>query len=462
MLSAKPCRLPTSGIKSSSNSSHWYDSWRFRLFLLIVSLLLPGCAATTDYEPAADQNLPMKLGRIQSLEKSDVRVEVSIPTDEEGSHFFGVPLAKHDIQLIWMRIVNNSDIDYWLMPFAIDPEYYSADEAAYITGHNLPSDKRDANRRLFRGNALPFFLKAHSTQEGYIYASHKRGGRFIDIRLSGHLHAVRMRFAFLLPTESFDYEKSTLRERYKRVNELPDMTLEQMREQLRRLPCCVSNATGTRQGDPLNFVLIGSGESMVSALTASGWDFTETITLDSIRRMIGAAIEEMAFPTAPVSSLYTYGRKQDLALQRGRSTISQRNHMRLWLAPFRCEGMPVWIGQVSRDIGIKLTIQSPTATTHIIDPVVDEAREYLFHSLLHQESVSQFAFVKGVGRATMDDPKYNLTGDPYITDGMRMVLWISQVPIPPHMAIDLGWNESADPAREERGEAYMIPALNVP
>jgi hypothetical protein len=404
----------------------------------------------------------MKLGRIQSYEKSDVRVEVSIPNDEEGSQLFGVPLAKHDIQLIWMRIVNKSDIDYWLMPFAVDPDYYSADEAAYITGHNLQRDKRDDNRRLFRGNALPFFLKAHSTQEGYIYASQKRGGRFIDIRLSGHLHAVRMRFAVLLPTESFDYEKSTIRERYKRVNTLPDMTLKQMREQLLHLPCCVSNAAGTRQGDPLNIVLIGSGESMVSALTASGWDFTEAITLDSIRRMIGAAIEEMAFPTAPVSSLYAFGRKQDLALQRGRSTISQRNHMRLWLAPFRCEGLPVWVGQVSRDIGIKFTIQSPTATTHIIDPVVDESREYLFHSLLHHESVSRFAFVKGVGLATMDDPKFNLTGDPYLTDGMRMILWISQEPIPSHMAIDLGWNESADPAREERGESYMIPPLNVP
>ena len=305
-------------------------------------------------------------------------------------------------------------------------------------------------------------MKAHSTQEGYLFASYKRGGRFIDVRLSGHLHAIRMRFAVLLPTESFDYEKSALREMYKKVNELPDMTLKQLREKLRSLPCCASNAEGTGQGDPLNLVLIGSGESMIAALTASGWDFTEAITLDSIRRMIGAAIEELAFPTAPISSLYAFGRKQDLALQRGRSTISQRNHMRLWLAPFRCEGMPVWVGQVSRDIGVKLTAKSSTLTTHIIDPVVDESREYLFHSLLHHESVSQFAFVKGVGEATMDNPNFNLTGDPYITDGMRIVLWLSREPIPPDMAMDLGWNESADPAREGKGEAYMVPALNTP
>jgi len=81
--------------------------------------------------------------------------------------------------------------------------------------------------------------------------------------------------------------------------------------------------------------------------------------------------------TAPVSSLYAFGRKQGIALQRGRSNISQRNHMRLWLAPFRCEGQPVWVGQVSRDIGVKLTRKSPTLTNARDDPVVDESREYL-------------------------------------------------------------------------------------
>ena len=42
--------------------------------------------------------------------------------------------------------------------------------------------------------------------------------------------------------------------------------------------------------------------------------------------------------------------------------------MRLWLAPFRFEDRPVWIGQVSRDIGVKITPKSPTLTTHVIDP----------------------------------------------------------------------------------------------
>ncbi len=187
----------------------------------------------------------------------------------------------------------------------------------------------------------------------------------------------------MLPTEGFDYERSALRALYAQVQQYPDLALDELRARLREgLPCCTSNADGTGEGDPLNVVLVGSGEDALAALVASGWNFTEAITVDSVRRMVGAAIAEKAFITAPVSSLYAFGRKQDIALQRGRSTISQRNHMRLWLAPFRCEGQPVWVGQVSRDIGVKMSRKSPTLTTHIIDPVVDESREYLLHSLL--------------------------------------------------------------------------------
>jgi hypothetical protein len=202
---------------------------------------------------------------------------------------------------------------------------------------------------------------------------------------------------------------------------------------------------------------VGSGEDVISALTAGGWTFTEAITASSVRRMIGAAIADEAYANAPVSSLYLFGRKQDMALQRGRSKIAQRNHMRLWLAPFRCEGLPVWVGQVSRDIGVKATSKSPTFTTHIIDPNVDESREYVLHSLLSHEAVRWFAFARGVGAATRDNPRRNLTDDPYFTDGNRLVVGVSRVPVPPPDAVNLAWNESYDPILEGKGEEARVP-----
>jgi hypothetical protein len=109
-----------------------------------------------------------------------------------------------------------------------------------------------------------------------------------------------------------------------------------------------------------------------------------------------------------------------------------------------------------------MTRKSPTLTTHVIDPVVDESREYLLQSLLHRDAVGRFAFVRGVGEAGTDTRRTNLTGDPYITDGMRLVVWLSRTPVPPDHAEDLGWNDSADPVLEGRGDDSKVPALRDP
>ena len=114
-----------------------------------------------------------------------------------------------------------------------------------------------------------------------------------------------------------------------KVDSFPDLTLDEARVRIRELPCCTAKADGTGEGDPLNIVIVGDGEDVLAAMTAGGWDFTEAITVDSVRRMVGAAIADSEMLQAPVSALYAFGRKQDIALQRGRLHIAQRNHIRL-------------------------------------------------------------------------------------------------------------------------------------
>ena len=429
--------------------------------MLLVAASLAGCATRPTFSDAAtasgDGEIPMHLGRVQTQTQDGVTVQLVIPTDEQVAGHFGVPLAQHGIQPIWIRIDNASSVGYWLLPISIDPDYFTADEAALLATQKMNSEDDAHVTEIFRQSALPFFLQAGSVHEGYIYASHQRGGRFVDLRASARGHGlIRMRFAVMLPTEGFDYESSTLRRLYQLVDNFPDLTLEQARVRIRELPCCTAREDGSGQGDPINLAFVGSGEDVISALTAGGWTFTEAITADSVRRMIGAAIADEAYLNAPVSALYLFGRKQDMALQRGRSKIAQRNHMRLWLAPFRCEGQPVWVGQVSRDIGVKATSKSPTLTTHIIDPNVDESREYVLHSLFHNEAVRWFAFVRGVGAATRDSPRHNLTDDPYFTDGNRLAVGVSRVPVQPPDAVNLGWNESYDPILEGKGEDARV------
>jgi hypothetical protein len=124
--------------------------------------------------------------------------------------------------------------------------------------------------------------------------------------------------------------------------------------------------------------------------------------------------------------LYVFGRSQDAAMQRARSSIHERNHLRIWLTPLRLEGKPVWIGQISRDIGVHFTWR--TITTHKIDPNVDETREFLAEDLAYAEALEKLGYVGGVGAAPYEQPRGNLTGDPYFTDGQRIVMWVSGTP----------------------------------
>ncbi len=129
-----------------------------------------------------------------------------------------------------------------------------------------------------------------------------------------------------------------------------------------------------------------------------------------------------------MSALYFYDRPQDVGLQKARQSVDERNHLRLWLSPMRYQGMPVYIGQISRDIGVKLTTKSPTLTTHEIDPDIDEARDYLIQDLLESQKVAKIGFVEGVGAATSENPRYNLTDSPYWTDGWRVVFVFTEEP----------------------------------
>jgi hypothetical protein len=104
--------------------------------------------------------------------------------------------------------------------------------------------------------------------------------------------------------------------------------------------------------------------------------------------------------------------------------------------------MPVWVGQVSRDIGVKLSRK--TITSHKIDPVVDEARFYVLLDLTRSQYVERAGFVKGVGYASPKAPRYNYTKDPYLTDGLRLVLFLSKQPVPYDEILWIDWEDPLD------------------
>ncbi len=81
------------------------------------------------------------------------------------------------------------------------------------------------------------------------------------------------------------------------------------------------------------------------------------------------------------------------------------------------------MGQISRDIGVRMTLKTWSLTTHKIDPAaVDEARDYVLDDLMAARSASRVGYVAGAEAAPPSAPRSNLTGDPYFTDGLRAVV----------------------------------------
>jgi len=442
-----------------------------RLATPVVALLLGACASSYAPQPLIPD---VDLQEVQTRTIDDVTVSVAILTDEQAKQHFGADLARNGLQALYIKVRNESEHRLWFIRNTVDPDFYSPDEAAVLLKDGLSRDDFEVLRQHLRDESIRIQHQPLTITEGFLYLPRVEGGRYVDIRLGGDvyesdsdeelnagwLNELRFGFAVPLPDGLFDYEKLDAAHTYGDV-ELPDIEdPEELRVHLEELPCCAMDDDGEKFGDPLNVVFIGDSQDVLTALTRSGWSFTHRISLSTIGRLAGAALSGDSYPVAPVSNLYLFGRKQDFALQRARPTISQRNHTRFWLAPFTFQGSQVWVGQVSRDIGVKVTPNSPSLTTHVIDPEVDLTREYMLHSLLDAGLVAGFGFTSGSRLASRDEPAFNLANDPYFSDGLRLVIALSTHPRPYHEVRSMRWEQSAAPVAEgqsESAERYVRP-----
>jgi hypothetical protein len=184
------------------------------------------------------------------------------------------------------------------------------------------------------------------------------------------------------------------------------------------LPKVTVNADGI-PGDPLNVALVGDETLLVAAMLAADWHPADPITLRSSLRIADSVVFHRSDPDAPVSALYVFGRKQDLAFEQDvDGSADQRHHVRWWRAPtLDAEGRPLWIGDAAFDRGAGLSHRTGEITHHIA-PDIDAERDHLMTSLAQAGRLaSQYAW-PGVG-ATQDGR--NAGGDRYITDGMIAV-----------------------------------------
>jgi hypothetical protein len=348
--------------------------------------------------------------RAERRTENNVTVAVVVLTAEEARAAFDVKLYKKKIQPVWLEIANGTDDEMFFLPRSIDPDYFSPLEVAQKTHWRWSKQANQKKRRYFYNNQIPFMIPPGESISGFVFANRSKGVRWVLVEMFSEHKAVHVEFIHEVPGFKADFHK------------LEDGDLYET--------FC------SKTGDPLNLVIIGDSEAVWPAFLRSGWDPTAAMSAGTAMKTGIFGIFGGAYRYAPISSLYVYGRSQDIALQKVRSNIHYRNHLRLWLAPVTVNGLPVMIGQISRDIGSRFTTKSKTLTTHRIDANVDETRASLVQDFIFAQALDAYAHVGGVGFVSPQEPRGNLTGDPWFTDGNRAVMLLTSTPT---SVIEIDW-----------------------
>jgi LssY C-terminus len=169
--------------------------------------------------------------------------------------------------------------------------------------------------------------------------------------------------------------------------------------QRKRVPSFTITGDGL-PGDPVNLALIGTLHQLRTAFATVGWSEADRLGLASSWRMIRAFVFNSPYPTAPFSTLYLFGRGQDIGFQKAiDNSPRKRHHIRFWaLSPVRAEdtvgtanfwlntdrpaqnACVLWIGAGTKDTGLSLT-RLTFQITHATDSDTNAERDYIITEL---------------------------------------------------------------------------------
>ncbi len=167
-------------------------------------------------------------------------------------------------------------------------------------------------------------------------------------------------------------------------------------------------------GDPINVTVVGSEDELQRLMLRAGWVPADATTLRSALRIATASIIRRPYASAPVSGLFVWGRRQDLAFERpAGSDPRRRHHVRFWRsAALDADGRPLWAGAATFDTRAGVSHLTGQVTHHI-ERDVDRERDKLVADLLDTGAID----VSWNAGFQQQLESRNGGGDPYFTDG---------------------------------------------
>ena len=323
---------------------------RIRLFTTATALLFLVACATTAPPPEYLKEGDWK-ARITSQEVDGIKISAAVPSAKESKALFGKPLYKRDIQPVWLEVQNNNPFTVSFLPVGLDPSYYTPLEVA-----NTDLKDKDGNAKLVD----EFFLSQGmgalqvlpgEVRAGFVFSKLDEGTKAFNVDIVGSNADIGAEnyfetFTFFIPVPGLNIDHYNVD--WKGLyadDEWVDLDKDGLIELLEQSPCCVTDKKGVGSGDPINLVIIGKPIDVYTAFVRAGWDETETVTRTSSMKTIASFLSGGEYRYSPVSGLYVFGRAQDVAFQKARDNIHERNHLRLWMSSAKFKGEPVFLGQ---------------------------------------------------------------------------------------------------------------------
>jgi hypothetical protein len=139
------------------------------------------------------------------------------------------------------------------------------------------------------------------------------------------------------------------------------------------------------------------------------------VTLRTSVRIARSVLFDRPYEDAPISNLFVFGRRQDLAFEKSvGQNARRRHHVRFWKSvELGRAGVPLWIGAATFDRSVGFSHRTGQITHHI-EPDIDAERNGLIDDLRNAGWLALLFQVTGVGATVLG---HNGGGDRYYTDG---------------------------------------------
>jgi hypothetical protein len=183
-------------------------------------------------------------------------------------------------------------------------------------------------------------------------------------------------------------------------------------------------------GDPVNLVLVGTNNQLRAAFSACGWSVADRLGVKSSLQMVRAFVTNTPYPTAPFSTLYLFGRGQDVGFQKAiNDSPRKRHHIRFWAlssksaevswssARFWVHGHRppddeevLWVGAGTKDVGLSFT-RLTFQVTHATDSDTNAERDFIIAELNNSRVIGEVRSYQAGERVPAKQVNH------YITDG---------------------------------------------